>query len=315
MKPFFSIIIPVFNQMGKMDSCVASLKNQTFKDFEVVLVDDASTDASPAFLQALAEQDSRFHVFRHEVNSSVMAARYTGMEKSEGEYILFADSDDWLEETACEVLHERLIKAPADLLVYGYVLEPEGKKMSPLLPEDPLKACLDGTLIQNVWRNCYSAALIQKVLARVEPFYCNMGEDNLLAAMYFACADTVSTLDAYLYHYVIGCGMSTVRKGLSEEKMKKDLASAKASGTHLTAFIREYAPDYLPLAEKDAERMVKFVLFQNIYFEEDWEKVFRVMGFFNCEEYRNVFEFGCNVLFPNKIRRSVGIDVGRFSFD
>lgn len=315
MRPFFSIIVPVFNQIGKMDACVESLKKQTFRDFEVVCVDDASTDGSGDFLEAIAAEDARFRVLHHEKNGSVMAARYTGMAAALGKYVFFVDSDDYIELRSCELLHERLEQQSVDVLSFGAIMEPSGSKMLPEMPENPLKCCLEGTLPQNLWKYCFSGELVRKTVEKTQPFYCNMGEDNFCASMFFLDARSTGILDEYLYHYIVGQGMSTRRSNLTVEKFWKDTASVEASGEHLMEMIGKYAPEYIPLAKKTAQRMLKFVLFQHIYYEEDWCNVFAFMQEFRNEKYQEIFEFGCRTLFPNKVRKSLGINVGRFSFD
>ena len=68
MKPYFSIIVPLFNQETKLEKCIESLKGQTYRDFEVLIIDDGSTDGSVALVQKLTEGDSRFRIIRHEKN-------------------------------------------------------------------------------------------------------------------------------------------------------------------------------------------------------------------------------------------------------
>ena len=92
--PFFSILVPVFNMESRMDDCIASIKAQTFTDYEVILVDDGSKDGSYEMLLGFAKEDSRYSAFRHEGNRSLLCARYTGMANARGRYILFLDSDD-----------------------------------------------------------------------------------------------------------------------------------------------------------------------------------------------------------------------------
>lgn len=313
--PFFSILIPVYNREGKMNISIESLLAQTFGDFEAVMVDDGSTDGSAEALVKLGEKDPRFRAVFHGNNRSVMAARYTAMSEASGQYILFLDSDDYLDENALELLHAELSEKPVDVLMFGAVFEPKGDRLGPGLTVDPLRSGLEGILPPNVWKNCYSSRVIRKSLERISPFYCNMSEDNFLSAVFFSCAESFASLDEYLYHYIVGEGMSTTKTDLSLEKLKKDISSVKAAGEHLMEYIRSYEPAYADLAYRTSRRMLKFVLFQHIYFEEDWTKVFFYMNFFNCEEYKDIFEFGCSCLFPNKIKRSLGVNVGRFSFD
>ncbi|KKB49182.1 MULTISPECIES: glycosyltransferase family 2 protein [Parabacteroides] len=93
--PVFSIIVPVYNTEQFINVCIDSLLAQTFSDFELLLIDDGSTDRSGFICDEYEKKDSRIRVF-HEKNSGVSAARNKGMEKACGRYINFVDSDDWV---------------------------------------------------------------------------------------------------------------------------------------------------------------------------------------------------------------------------
>lgn len=308
MDPFFSIVVPVFNQEGKMDRCVESLKNQTFPGFEAIFVDDASTDGSLDSLQPLAKEDERFRIVRHEKNSSVLAARYTGMREAAGEYLLFVDSDDSLSTDACQILYERIREDPADILFFGTRMIPSGKILPAQSAEEPLRCCLDSSAAPSVWKNCYSRKVIAKALERSEPFYCNIGEDCYMSGVFFSCAETFSRLEDVLYCYTEGQGISSAVAN-SFEKTKRDMGFAEAAGDRIAAYIREYAPQYSELAEKKAENMMRVVMFQHVYYEEDWNKVFEYMELFHSDKHRKIFEYGCRRILPAKVKRSLGMKV------
>lgn len=93
MKPFFSIVIPVYNVAPYLRECLDSVRAQTFTDWECICVDDGSTDESPAILDGYAETDPRFRVV-HQPNAGVSAARNKGLDEAKGEWIGFLDADD-----------------------------------------------------------------------------------------------------------------------------------------------------------------------------------------------------------------------------
>lgn len=101
--PEVSIVVPVYKVEKYINKCLDSIKNQTFKDFEVILVDDGSPDECPAICDEYAKNDNRFIVI-HKENGGVSAARNTGIESANGEWLYFVDSDDWLELDALENL-------------------------------------------------------------------------------------------------------------------------------------------------------------------------------------------------------------------
>ncbi len=103
MTPTVSIIVPVYNAEKYLIDCLNSLSAQTYEDFEVVLVDDGSTDRSPDILHARAAEDARFRCFRTE-NHGVSHARNVGMEKARGDYFCFVDADDFVAKEFLSVL-------------------------------------------------------------------------------------------------------------------------------------------------------------------------------------------------------------------
>ena len=125
----FSIIVPVYNVEKEIRECLDSFKNQTFGDFEVLLVDDRGTDSSIDIVREYANEDSRFKILTHEKNSGVSAARNTGLDAAQGEIIMFVDSDDWLENNALEVLHKSFGKTKSEIVMFNlWNCLPDGNK-------------------------------------------------------------------------------------------------------------------------------------------------------------------------------------------
>ena len=103
-KPGLSVIIPVYNTENYIEECLSSILNQTFESFEVLCIDDGSTDSSGIICEAYCEKDERFHVY-HIENSGVSAARNVGLDHAVGEYVVFIDSDDFISATHFETLY------------------------------------------------------------------------------------------------------------------------------------------------------------------------------------------------------------------
>ena len=93
-----SIIVPVYNSVDFLERCIASIKNQSFHDFEVILIDDGSTDGSDERLKQLIEDDNRFRLYIRE-NHGVSQTRQFGLEQVSSRYVIFVDSDDWVADT------------------------------------------------------------------------------------------------------------------------------------------------------------------------------------------------------------------------
>ena len=114
MKPIISVIVPVYNVEKYISKCLDSILKQTLKDIEIIVVDDGSTDNSGSICDRYAEQDKRVRVF-HKENGGLSSARNYGIDRAEGEYIGFIDSDDYIEDDMYEVLYDLILKFDADV--------------------------------------------------------------------------------------------------------------------------------------------------------------------------------------------------------
>ncbi len=104
MTPRISVIIPVYNTASYLDKCLDSVLGQTFRDIEVLCVDDLSTDASPAILSRKAESDARLRVIRIDRKGIDSGTRNRGLSEAQGEYVYFMDSDDWIDPDFLEAM-------------------------------------------------------------------------------------------------------------------------------------------------------------------------------------------------------------------
>ncbi len=121
--PFFSIIVPIYNTpIEYFETCMTSLINQHYDQFEILLVDDGSKAECADLCDQFAGKDDRIKVI-HQKNQGVSAARNNGIEAAEGDWILFVDADDWLEENATERLREYLSETDCDILLFSAVKE------------------------------------------------------------------------------------------------------------------------------------------------------------------------------------------------
>lgn len=114
-----SIIIPVYNVSGYLRRCLDSILKQTYSRFEVILVNDGSTDGSALICQEYVDQDSRVRLV-HQENQGPSAARNRGLQLAQGEYVTFIDSDDFVEEAYLELLYRSLVKNGADISICNF---------------------------------------------------------------------------------------------------------------------------------------------------------------------------------------------------
>ena len=115
----FSIIVPIYNVEKYIEKCLVSIQKQTFTDFEVICVDDCGKDNSISIVNTFINNDSRFKLIKHVTNKGLSATRNTGIKNSTGEYLVFVDSDDWIEPILLEKLHRAFETKNVDCIWYN----------------------------------------------------------------------------------------------------------------------------------------------------------------------------------------------------
>lgn len=124
-----SVIVPVYKVEKYLDRCVSSLVNQSYKNLEIILVDDASPDSCPAICDRWAQRDERIRVI-HKKNEGVSKARRCGAQASTGDYIAFVDSDDWVRDNMFEQLHSLINSGEYNIACCGYELVTDSNEIS-----------------------------------------------------------------------------------------------------------------------------------------------------------------------------------------
>ena len=114
---FFSVIVPVYNVEKYIEKCIESIFNNQINDVEIIIVNDGSTDNSRNIINKYAERDNI--VIIDQENAGLSAARNSGLKIAKGEYILFLDSDDYLEPEALDILYKVVCESRADLYVFA----------------------------------------------------------------------------------------------------------------------------------------------------------------------------------------------------
>lgn len=126
-----SIVVPIYNAEKKLMKCLGSMQNQTLKEIEIVCIDDCSSDGSFTLLQKIAKQDDRINLLQNHKNMGTFATRKRGVAEAKGEYIMFADNDDWYEKEACSKLYDEIKKRNVDILMYEVnEVEPEDSEIT-----------------------------------------------------------------------------------------------------------------------------------------------------------------------------------------
>lgn len=227
--PRLSVIIPVYNAEAFLEKCARSVLGQTFRDLELILVDDGSIDKTPEICNHLAAEDSRVRVI-HQENAGVSAARNAGMNLASGDYIAFADADDRLHPEAYGRMFAALDSSGAQCCTSGYYLAwPDNSEAAqpPPMPKGTHGAdevmrglvlpLLDdrvsaGLILGTVWRYLFRRSVIMDNGIRFSGAYL---EDEIFLIEYFAASgDSLSVLDDPLYYYLQN-PLSVTRRYLS----------------------------------------------------------------------------------------------------
>ena len=131
-----TVVVPVYKTKEYLEQCVQSLRSQSYSNLEIILVDDGSPDDCPALCDTLATQDTRIRII-HKENEGAAFARKAGLDAASGQYVLFVDSDDWLDTDAVASCVKIAQRDSADCVMFGYIREyPEKSITNPLFPFD-----------------------------------------------------------------------------------------------------------------------------------------------------------------------------------
>lgn len=196
-----SIIVPVYNVEPYLRQCLDSVIGQTYRDLEILLIDDGSPDRCGVICDHYAELDSRIRVF-HTGNNGLSAARNLGLREATGSYIGFVDSDDWIELNMYEALVEMIERNDAELCVCGFWKESikttEWKlETAAYSGTEALRALLDGTINDAVWNKLFKKSIFEKTSFPEGKNY----EDSAIMHRVFAEASKVVVVPTPLYHY------------------------------------------------------------------------------------------------------------------
>lgn len=144
-----TIVLPIYNVEKYLERCINSVVNQTYKNLEIILVNDGSTDRSPELCEKWVNKDKRIIVI-HKENSGAGLARNTGIENAHGEYIYFFDSDDYIDLYTIEKLYNLAKQTQADLVLFGsYKVNEKNKIIKKLIPTTP-RTIYEGNEIQSI---------------------------------------------------------------------------------------------------------------------------------------------------------------------
>lgn len=238
MKTSISVIIAIYNAGKTLPRLLDSLLAQTMQDFEVLMIDDGSTDNSGSICDRYAAQDNRFKAF-HKPNEGIGTTRQFGIEHAQGDYTIHADADDWVEPDYLEQLYREAISSGADMVVSD-IIEEHGKK-TVYSKQEPSSFDTTGFLYDLFYKlqggpcnKLLRRSVYQERGIRYKEGL-DYGEDKLFNLQLVMTGIKVSYCPKALYHYDMVINPDSAIHGYSIQKIKKREA-------YITA-LREILPD------------------------------------------------------------------------
>lgn len=206
----FSVLVPVYNVSPYLRECIESVLTQSYGDYELLLVDDGSTDGSGAICDAYAAKDARVRVF-HKENGGLMSARRYAIARMAGDYCVFLDADDWLEPNTLETLAAAIRETAAECLIYGICRDQPGGTEHLSAPasvcnrlmtdrREVLNLILNDDAFNSLCRKCAKTSCFDG--RDFTPFFhIRSGEDRLQSTEILENARSFLFLPDELYHY------------------------------------------------------------------------------------------------------------------
>ena len=221
--PLISLIVPVYNVKDYLKTCLQSILEQTYKNLEIILVDDGSDDGSSGICDEYARMDQRIKTI-HLPHSGVSAARNAGLAAATGELLGFVDSDDWIDHDMYQYLYALMQEHDADVSACTYLLEQEGRpskiinntgKLYVFSRKEIIRALVKNDLVKNyLWAKLFKRKLFDRLSFPVGRVY----EDVAVLYKVFYSSQKVVLSCVSKYHYMIHKNESITRGGYDPVK-------------------------------------------------------------------------------------------------
>lgn len=223
-----SVIVPIYNVEPYLARCINSIVNQTFRDLEIILVNDGSTDNSLSICREYEKEDERIVVIDQR-NKGLSGARNTGIDKSTGDYIFFVDSDDWIHPRSLEILMENLLGSQAQMAV-GSTFKPQEY----LIQNNESFSCVvrnmqDAIIYMLTKTGCSACGRLyeKKIFSSLRFPEGRTNEDYAIVVKALEQCTKVCFNSSYLYYYFVRpnsiCTSSFSKKNFDSYYMHKDV--------------------------------------------------------------------------------------------
>lgn len=237
MNGLISVIVPIYNAEKYLEQCIESILSQTYHEFEIILIDDGSTDSSSTICDKFAELDKRVKVI-HKKNEGLVPTRKIGLSHAKGRYITFVDADDWIEPVMYEKMHTVMVEEDVDIVMCGryedssytskavyHGLQPGRYDKKTLIEKVYPRMIVNEVFFEwgifpGVWDKLFKREVVEKYQIEVDD-HLTMGEDAACSYPALLHAESIYILPECLYHYRQSEASMVKQRGNSEiERMR-----------------------------------------------------------------------------------------------
>lgn len=302
--PTISIIVPIYNVEDFLARCIESILSQTYQNWELILVDDGSNDASPQICDKFAKKNCQIKVI-HKSNQGVSKARNSGLNIARGKYICFIDSDDVIDSCFFETLLP-FIQQEADCIVYGYDRIHNGKLETFLLPNQEAIIFKDiekeffifnlkyYNLFVPLWNKVYKRSIIEFYKLRNEENI-SINEDLIFNQKFFHYLKTFSYIDKPLYHYTLFSTPNCLSKRICDPEILLQVSGIieqtdfqASTNRNLSLFDKFFYWDFLRLSflnsfllpEYSIQKRLKMIniFVSHVKYDPDYKQYLKTLG-------------------------------------
>lgn len=277
-----SIVVPIYNVENYLRMCLDSIQNQTYQNFECLLINDGSPDHSSKICEEFVEKDSRFKYFE-KANGGLSSARNLGIECSGGAYITFVDSDDWLEHDALDRLYGALKKENADISIGRYNYYDESRCQYLFYDSNPDnsfeviegKEIIDREGVEEMkngnWTVAYLKLFKRGLLQDLSFPIGKMAEDTYWTWKVLLRASRIVYLNSYIYWYRVGLS-DTLSNTWSEKRMYDEIGAREEKIAILASSDYDLT-NHILIYKNRLQRVIAKLEEQNMQFTEIYRRM------------------------------------------
>lgn len=281
--PRFSFVIPIYNASRYIIRCFEYIRNQTYQNFEIICVNDGSSDNSAEILSSFARIDKRIRIITQE-NKGAFVARKVGALHAKGEYILCVDPDDWVDKDLCEKINSKLEERAVDIVQYAPAMESHGQSYEPGYVEgmekffDRSKDVMEGGnkallaecflnegILWHYWGKAIRTDIAKQAFSQMPDVHCNFAEDQIAMFYILSYAGTLTNIKEKKYHYRLGSGISTKQRETLQD------FNVKLNCFVLFDHLKSFVPSKFTKECKEAKDSLLFI--EKSMMENMWQRL------------------------------------------